>query len=100
MGIAVVFNSLIILAEQCYSSYRSFNIHEDFFLIENLENGCFDDIQIPSKLIHEKILRHKCLKEGSKNSGDSEILLRLKKECDNFNEDAHNNDLSQEKVLP
>ena len=65
LGISVIFNSLIILVIACNSSIRSFYIHEDLFLKENLQNCWFDDILIPSKHIHEKILRYKCLKQDS-----------------------------------
>ncbi len=99
LGVSAVFNSIIKTAEEAYKC-KPFTLHEDVFLIENLKNGCFDDIQIPAKLIHELILRYKHLKVVYNNSSDSEILLHLKKDLQNLSEDDPKCDHESRKGVP
>ncbi len=99
LGVSAVFNSIIKRAEEAYKC-KPFTLHEDVFLIENLKNGCFDDIQIPAKLIHELILRYKYLKGVYNNSSDSEILLHLKKDLQNLSENDPNSDHESRMGVP
>ncbi len=89
MVVSAVVNSIIKIIEE-YFNCRTFSLHEDVFLIENLKKGCFNDIQIPGKCMHELILRYKHLQEVTNNSSDSEILLHLKKDLQNLNENDLN----------